>query len=93
LTTFRLAEHGEWFATRHNARLIREQIETQIAELPDNEPIVLDFDGVEMVTGGFADELAGELWTSYGSRLRIEDGNEDVAEMVALALTRRGSWP
>lgn len=80
-----LADHGRFFATRAAAAHIRGLIE---AATPTG-PIVVRLDGVEAITGAFADELLGELFVRHGPRLQVIGGNPDVAETAATALQRR----
>jgi hypothetical protein len=80
-----LSAHGRFFATRVAGAHIRGLIETAIPA----GPIVVRLDGVEAVTGAFADELFGELFVRHGRRLQVVGGYVDVSETVATALQRR----
>jgi hypothetical protein len=52
----RLADYGEFFALRESARqFIREQIDV----LPAHEAVILDWTGVQAITGAFAAEFTG----------------------------------
>jgi hypothetical protein len=84
-----VVKYGRFLATRRAAQAARNYAERLLADRPDTTRIVLDFTGVECVAGGFADELAGELYTRYGARLKFAGANPDVAETVRTAVLRR----
>lgn len=89
MATFAVAEHGQWLATRAHAQHLRDLVEEQLAELSDGEQLRLDFDGVEAVTGAFADELVAALVAEHGLRVTAVNSNPDVTETIDLALSRR----
>jgi hypothetical protein len=78
---------SEFFATRVKARHIREAIDS----LPDVAVagVVLDFDGVQAITGAFADELVCSL-ADDGLLTAVVSANPDVRDTLATALDRRG---
>ena len=84
---YRLAEigHGRFFATRERGRQIREGIE---ASSSPADALVLDFLGVEAITGSFGDELVGKL-ASGGYGLTVEGVADDVRETIETVLKRR----
>lgn len=82
----RMAAHGEFFATRARARqLIAEVIDA----LPRRESVILEWDGVQAVTGAFMAELTGWLYVTT-RRVGNRKMNEDVREAYALACRRLG---
>jgi STAS-like domain of unknown function (DUF4325) len=83
--TIRLGEIGRVFATRHMGRWFRERAEA----LPAGEAVTLDWTGVEVITGSFADELVGKL---AGTREVVSTGAcAEVRETLDLALRRRAT--
>jgi hypothetical protein len=80
----RLADYGLFFATRQKARDI---IADRIEALPLGEPLVLDWSGVEAVTGAFASELAG-WFLRAGRKIGTEGMNDEVRETWETAVRR-----
>lgn len=81
---FRVARWGAWLATRHRAAGIRASAESSMPV----GVVRLDFTGVEAITGGVADELVVTL-AANGRQVDITGANDDVAETIRVALTRR----
>jgi hypothetical protein len=82
--TVRMADYGQFFATRAKARdIIAERFEA----LPPGEPLVLDWSGVEAVTGAFASELAGRVLRT-GRKIGTEGMNDEVRETWETAVRR-----
>lgn len=80
----RLAESGQFFATRESARGI---IADRIEALPRHEAVILDWTGVEAVTGAFASELAA--WLLRTSRKIGSQGmNDEVRDVYETAIRR-----
>jgi len=88
----RMADHGRFFATRGRMRqIIADRIET----LPAREAVIVDWSGVESVTGAVAAEFAahvlgtprrigsrgmnGEVRETYETAVRRLDGGRDVS--------------
>ncbi len=86
---FAVAQYGRFLATRHAAGNARDHVERLLDGEPATTRIVLDFTDVEAVAGAFADELAGELYTRYGARLKLVGGNAEVSDSVCTAVLRR----
>lgn len=86
---FQLADHGKFFATRARAREIWELIDA----LPP-EYLIIDWTGVEAVTGSFAGELAKTLDQSPRQVTSV-GMNEDVDDTYMRAVVRlqEGSRP
>lgn len=83
-----VSQFGKFFATRHRAAEIRTIVEQVLAAEPD-DALLLDFEGVEAVTGGFADELVAQLRHRHGNRICWDGANESVADTILEALARR----
>lgn len=80
-TPYRIAPWGRWLATRARAAEIRAAAEAAA-------PVTLDFADVEAITGGVADELVATL-AAAGRQVDVTGANEDVADTIRLALSRR----
>lgn len=57
--TFRLAERGSSFATRETAGRIGAELSAAVK--PDHSTVVLDFQGVRVVSYSFADEIMKQV--------------------------------
>jgi hypothetical protein len=79
-----LAARGQFFATRDSARqIIAEEIDT----LARSEGVILDWAGVQAVTGAFASEFAG--WCLSADRRYGSIGmNDEVREAYVTACRR-----
>jgi hypothetical protein len=83
-------QYGEFFATRHRGRQIRDDA---VTALSGADTLVLDFEGVKAVTVAFADELVANLVVRYGPRIVLAGMDQYVAESVEVALSRREDLP
>lgn len=82
----RMADHGQFFffAARQKAReIIRDRIDV----FPEREAVILDWTGVEAVTGAFASELAAWLLRT-GRRVGSQGMNDEVRETYETAVRR-----
>jgi hypothetical protein len=52
---------GDFFSTRERGTKIRAQIEEALRGIPEDEPLLLDFEGVQLISFSFADEVVGRL--------------------------------
>lgn len=85
---YSVGQVGAYLALRQTARDVAEHGEetTSAADV-----IVLDFTGVEAVSGAFADELVTVVARrSAGHRIRIESASEAVRDTLTTTLERRG---
>ncbi len=91
--TFRVAsEAGHAFlATRTLAAVLRGRVEERIANAGEHVIMALDFTGVEVMTGGFADELVAKLVQQQSDHhvIGLTGMNSDVAETIRVAIDRR----
>ena len=70
-------EAGRAFGSRAGGRQVRKMIDNLLRE---REVIVLDFEGVGVISSGFADEVFGRLFVNMGFRAftrRVEMRNVD----------------
>jgi hypothetical protein len=80
----RLAVYGRFFATRALARRITGE---RLEALPSGDAVVLDWTGVEAVTGAFASELVSWLLRA-GRKAGNRGMNEEVRETYDTAVRR-----
>ncbi len=79
-----VANRGEFFATRESARRL---IGEETGALPEREAVILDWTGVQAVTGAFAGELA-KWCLSTARRVASTAMNEDVRRTYETAMRR-----
>ena len=91
MVTFSFREYGENLGTRPLGKRIREQL---MLLLEQDERIVLDFTGVNVVSNSFADECIAKLLltmplSELKSRTTFRGLNPIASESVLTALQRR----
>ena len=65
-TVYRIADHAKHdLGTRTGGRRVRQQIDNL---LTDASRVLIDFEGIDVVTSSFADELFGRLFLQLGPR-------------------------
>ncbi len=83
------ADGHEFLATRGLAAKVRERIEEALTHTNLVERVILDLSHIEATTGGFMDELLGELVARHGARFVIVGANVFVAETIGTVMDRR----
>ena len=91
MVTFNFKEFGENLGTRPLGRRVREQL---LPLLEQNDCVVLDFTGVNVVSNSFADECIAKLLLEMSlselkSRTTFRGLNPIASESVLTALRRR----
>ena len=88
MVTFCFREYGENLGTRPLGKRVREQL---MPLLEQDERIVLDFTGVNVVSNSFADECIAKLLltSELKSRTTFRGLNPIASESVLTALQRR----
>ncbi len=91
MVTFSFREYGENLGTRPLGKRVREQL---MPLLEQDERIVLDFTGVNVVSNSFADECIAKLLltmplSELKSRTTFRGLNPIASESVLTALKRR----
>ena len=91
MVTFNFREYGENLGTRPLGKRVREQL---MPLLEQDERIVLDFTGVNVVSNSFADECIAKLLltmplSELKSRTTFRGLNPIASESVLTALQRR----
>lgn len=79
---YAVGEWGVYFGTRAHAAEIRLDVGRRTTSA-----VLLDFTGVQAMTGAFADELVAEL--AAGRPVEVTGANEYVAETIRFAAARR----
>ena len=91
MVTFSFREYGQNLGTRPLGKRVREQF---LPLIEQNERVVLDFTGVEVVSNSFADECIAKLLlemplAELKSRTTFRGLNPIASESVLTALRRR----
>ena len=91
MVTFSFREYGQNLGTRPLGKRVREQL---LPLIKQNERVVLDFTGVDVVSNSFADECIAKLLlemplTELKSRTTFRGLNPIASESVLTALRRR----
>ena len=91
MVTFNFKEFGENLGTRPLGRRVREQL---LPLIEQNDCVVLDFTGVDVVSNSFADECIAKLLLEMSlselkSRTTFRGLNPIASESVLTALRRR----
>jgi len=91
MVTFSFREYGENLGTRPLGKRVREQL---LPLIEQNERVILDFTGVNVVSNSFADECIAKLLltmslTELKSRTTFRGLNSIASESVLTALRRR----
>ncbi len=86
---------GSYFATRERGAKVRAEIEAALKGVSGSEPLVLDFDRVQMISFSFADEVVGKLVTDrsigeLGERpILVVNAVDEVVHPMASSMERR----
>lgn len=91
MVTFSFREYGQNLGTRPLGKRVREQL---LPLIEQNERVVLDFTGVDVVSNSFADECIAKLLlemplAELKSRTTFQGLNPIASESVLTALRRR----
>ncbi len=93
MNTFKFNTYGQELATRILGKKVREVILPLINET-GAEKLVLDFEGVNIVTNSFADECLAKLiyempFETLKSKTTFRNLNDTVRKYIAFAFQRR----
>ncbi len=80
----RLCETGNILGSRVTGECVRSQVDIWLRA---GEQVILDFEGVEMATPSFVDELVGKLFRTWGpqtlrGRLRIVNASPQTRALI-----------
>lgn len=89
---FCLSKESRGFATRKSGEAIRNTVLN--LKTDSKSKIILDFDGVPVVSSSFADELIGKLVIKYGffgfqNEFQMKNMSKTVQSLVHIAVARR----
>ena len=79
----------DMLSTRESGAILRDEIRKHIE---NNIPVILDFEGINMITQSFADEIVGIFIREYGvnfakSRIKIKNANELVKTIIKFVIS------
>ena len=91
MVVFRFRDIGECLGTRMLGSHIRKEL---LALIHDNDKVVLDFSGVEIISNSFADECIAKLllcmsFEELKAHTTFKGVNDFVRKNIAIALKRR----
>ena len=91
MVTFKFNEFGQNLGTRQLGAVAREKL---LPLIQDNECVILDFTGVNVVSNSFADECIAKLLLTMSlselkSRTTFQGLNPIAANSILIALQRR----
>ena len=83
---------GPKLDARPNGREAFLALQPTIRELKHDEPLILDFADIQLLTPSFADEFVTPLVEEYGSRLELLNTKLNASVRETLAFLAEG-WP
>ena len=91
MVTFKFNQYGEYLGTRQLGASVREQL---LPLINGEEKVVLDFEGVDVVSNSFADECLAKLLLIMSlddlkQRTTFQGLNDFARKNIALAFKRR----
>lgn len=102
LSAFNIAEHigakDGFLVTRQTGRKFLGHLREMLEDLSQNAIVVLDFEGISVIDGSFADEVFGTLAAARATRqlnagiLVLKSLNETVVYNLQIALQSRAEW-
>lgn len=92
IVSIRMLDEVRSFGSRELARAVRTKVENLLAV--DNSRIVLDLDGVALISSSFADEVFGKLIANLGpmtfmSKIEIKNSTLLVSQLIDRAIAQR----
>ncbi len=93
-----LVDEVRSFSSRIIAREVRTKLANLYEMLERQQSLVIDFDGVSVLSSSFADEVFGKLFLdvgpiNFGSKVRLVKMNETVAGLIDRAIRLRMQAP
>ena len=94
-TKIEIAKYGKLVGTREEGREAQKEIVQIIEEMPENERLILNLDGVKVFSGSFADEavttpyqrlISGEYGEKY---MLLECKNKEILDDLEAKLEKR----
>ncbi len=89
----RMSEEKIGFGTRQAGAQMRTKIKNLMAAEP-NCPVVIDWDGVELIASSYADEFLGKLYVEigpkpFGNRVLLQNMSDNICKLLDMAITQR----
>lgn len=90
---FSMSEHSKTFGSRSAAKPIHTKIKN-LLDLVQEKNILIDFDGVTVISSSFADEVFGRLFLECGprmfnSRIKFRNTNSTIDGLIDRAIIQR----
>ena len=87
----KLKETGEILGLRETGSRLRKLIETAVKQ---EEPVLIDFDGVESVSSSFADELFAKIYIEIGqdkfvNLIKLKNANNFIKTIINSSIKDR----
>ena len=94
MSTFRLSEVAKSFATRTKGADVFQQL-VEAVTLAENQPLVVDWAGVNAASPSFIDEFVGRCCDAYGSgttnaKITFNVDDPHIIELITTIMVRRG---
>lgn len=87
---YMMADSGRVLATRSRGKTVADHLGQIAKHVGTDEHVVIDFEGVEIVSSPFAQEVLESLNKLFGDRPELVGMNEDVKLTIGLVETRLG---
>lgn len=89
----KLIVEGTMLSSRFTGQNYRDLV---VASLKNNEEIILNFDGVNLATQSFCDELFGKLFADLDKKLilkhlKVINANDSIASIIKYSIANRKS--
>jgi hypothetical protein len=90
-TVYKLSSQKSGFGTRKSGERIRNEVSNMLL---NTNRLIINFEGIGIVSSSFADELVGKLYlemgpVSFGQKVSLENMNPTVASIVNKAIIQR----
>jgi STAS-like domain of unknown function (DUF4325) len=88
-----MSDHSKTFGSRSAAKPIHTKIKN-LLDLVQEKNLLIDFDGVTVISSSFADEVFGRLFLEYGprmfnSRIKFKNTNSTIDGLIDRAIIQR----
>lgn len=89
---FKLKDEPSGTGTRQSGEILRRKILNTVKESPN--PIVIDFEGIQVIASSFADELIGKLVLELGfidftQRIQLKNMNDIIVPIANRSVAQR----
>ena len=89
---YKIREHAEGTGTRDSAIRVKNEIHNILTE--EQKPIILDFEGITVISSSFADELLAKLFLDFGlfqfnNLIKIKSMDESLQNILHRSVLQR----